>query len=39
VKAALNTTYRNGKVSADDAWRRVKLLPGLKYHRPLPLHG
>jgi integrase len=24
LKAALNTAYRNGKVSADDAWRRVK---------------
>lgn len=24
LKAALNTAYRNGKASADDAWRRVK---------------
>jgi len=24
LKAALNTAYRNGKVPADDAWRRVK---------------
>lgn len=24
LKAALNTAYRNGRVSADDAWRRVK---------------
>jgi integrase len=24
LKAALNTAYRNGKVGADDAWRRVK---------------
>lgn len=24
LKAALNLAYRNGKVSADDAWRRVK---------------
>ncbi len=24
LKAALNTAYRNGKVEADDAWRRVK---------------